>query len=272
MSNYISTDRDLIDVIQSAEESDLAILADFITDSNKGRVSLDSAIRAQIDTFKRSETLNKNCDLLIKEIQEFGGNSIINFIRGNGVEYEEIVKDVAEHMNVKVEAADGIEELEIKILLAMALKGMEKMSPEEQRDFLSKISGGKVTGLGPGAFAALQAAALAGGFSTYMLATTVAHAVARRLLGRGLAFATTGSLMRGISIFAGPLGWAVTAIWTAFDMASPAYRVTVPCVIQIAYMRQRAKEIKMPSCGACGAMIAPDQKFCGECGAKVATA
>lgn len=272
MSNYITTDRDLIDVIQSSDETDLAILADFVTDSNKGRVSLDSVIRGQIDTFKRNETLKKNSDLLIKEIQEFGGNSIINFFRGTGVEYREILNDVAEHMKVAVDKADGVEQLELKILLVVALKSMEKMSAEEQKSFLSKISRGKVTGLGPGAIAALQAAVLAGGFGTYMLATTVANAAARQLIGRGLAFGATGGLMQGIAAFAGPIGWAVTAIWAAFDMASPAYRVTVPCVIQIAYMRQRAKEIKMPHCSACGAMIVPDQKFCAECGAKTEAA
>ena len=268
MSNYITTDRDLIDVIHSAEETDLAILADFVTDSNKGRVSLDSVIRGQIDTFKRNESLKKNSDLLIKEIQEFGGNSIINFFRGNGVEYREILNDVADHMKVTADATDDVEQLELKILLAVALKSMEKMSSEEQKSFLSKISNGKVTGLGPGAIAALQAAILAGGFGTYMLATTVANAVARQLIGRGLAFGATGGLMRGIAAFAGPIGWAITAIWAAFDLASPAYRVTVPCVIQIAYMRQRAKEIEMPHCSECGAMIVPNQKFCTECGAK----
>lgn len=268
MSNYITSDYDLIDVILAAEESDLAVVADFITDNNKGRVSLDAVIRGQIDTFKRNGTLKKNSDLLIKEIQEFGGNSIINFFRGNGVPYREILDDVASHMKLAVDDADGVEQVETKILLAVAMKSMEKMSPDEQQSFISNISGGKVTGFGPGAIAALQAAVLAGGFGTYMLATTVANAVAWQLIGRGLAFGATRGLMQGIAVFAGPIGWAITAIWAAFDLASPAYRVTVPCVIQTAYMRQRAKEIKMPHCSSCGALIIPSQKFCAECGTK----
>lgn len=267
-NNHITTDRDLIDVIEGADESDLALLADFITDNNKGRVSLDAVIRGQIDTFKRNGTLKQNSDLLIKEIQEFGGNSIINFFRGNGVPYREILDDVASHMKVTIDRADGVEQLELKILLAIALKSMEKMTPEEQQSFASNISGGKIVGFGPGAIAALQAAILAGGFGSYMLATTVANAVARQLLGRGLAFGAAGGLMRGIAAFAGPIGWAITAIWAAFDMASPAYRVTVPCVIQVAYMRQKAKESKFPHCNACGALIGTSSKFCSECGAK----
>ena len=268
MSNHIDTDFYLINILQTAEEGDLAILADFITDNNKGRVSLDTVIRGQIDTFKRFETLGKNTDLIAKEIQEFGGNSIANFFRGKGVPYREALEDVANHMDVKYENTDSVDSIELKILLKVAIKSMEKMSPEEQRDFTSKISGGKITGLGPAAIAGLQAAILAGGFSSYILATTVAQAVAKQLIGRGLTFAGTGALMRSISVFAGPIGWAVTAIWTAFDLASPAYRVTVPCVVQIAYMRQKMKSGDLPKCKKCGEILIQGQDFvlCPGCG------
>lgn len=45
--------------------------------------------------------------------------------------------------------------------------------------------------------------------------------------------------LRGYSTFMGPIGWVLTALWTIVDIAGPAYRVTVPAVIQIAYIRQR---------------------------------
>jgi uncharacterized protein YaaW (UPF0174 family) len=274
MSSHIDTDFDLINVLKSSEESDLAILADFITDSreggvSKGRVSLETAIRVQLDIFKRDEKLHKNIDLIAKEIQEFGGNSIANFFRGKGVPYREALEDVANHMDVKYESVDSVESIELNILLKFAIKSMDKMSPEEQRDFLSKISGGKVTtGLGPGLMASLQGVILAGGFNSYILATTVAQAVAKQLIGKGLTFAGTGALMKYVSVFAGPIGWAVTSIWTAFDLASPAYRVTVPCVVQVAYMRQKLKAVDLPRCKKCGEIMIQGQDFvlCPGCG------
>lgn len=268
MVAYINTDVDLINILNGSDESDLAILADVITDNNKGRISLDSTIRNQIDTFKRCGTLGRNYNLLIKEIQEFGGNSIINLFRGKGIAYREIVEDVAEHMKVPFEKGAYVEELELKILLTVAMKSMEKMSPEDQKQFLNKVSGGKVTGFGPGAIAAMQAAVLGGGFGSYVLAVTVANATARQLVGRGVAFGAGGALTPFLAAFAGPIGWAITAVWAAFDMASPAYRVTVPCVIQVAYMRQKLKEDGLPHCNNCGMPLTLDQKFCGECGAK----
>jgi uncharacterized protein YaaW (UPF0174 family) len=269
MANHITSDRDLINVVSSASEDDLGVLADFITDNGNGRISLDSKVCIQLDTFKRNGMLQRNSDLIVKEIQEFGGNSIANLFRGNGVPYREIVEDVADHMNLSFEKAESIEHLETKILLAVAVKSMEKMSPDEQQDFMRNVSGAKFSGIGPGSVAALQAAVLAGGFGSYVLAVTVANAVAKQLVGRGLAIAGNVALTRSLAVFAGPIGWAITAVWTAFDLASPAYRVTVPCVIQVAYMRQKAKGDHMPRCKACDEPLFADQKFCSKCGSKV---
>lgn len=269
MNSHIASDLSLISVLKTAEEADLAIISDYITDSGKGRISLDSSVRARLEEFKQSGSLKQCTGVLAREIQEFGGNTIMNFFRGKGAPYPEIVEDVAGHFRVNFDEGESTEVLETKILFVVALKAMEKMSPDEQRDFAIKISGGKVTGIGPGVIAALQAAVLAGGFGTYMLAATVANAAAKQLLGRGLALAANGALMRAIGAFAGPIGWAVTVIWALFDLASPAYRVTVPCVLQVAYLRQKSKESKQPACASCGTALLPQQKFCPECGAPV---
>ena len=46
-------------------------------------------------------------------------------------------------------------------------------------------------------------------------------------------------LSRLIGVAAGPIGWALTGAWTAFDLAGAAKRVTVPAVIQIAVLRKK---------------------------------
>jgi len=88
--------------------------------------------------------------------------------------------------------------------------------------------------------------------------------MARQVVGKGLTLVANRTLTRAISVVAGPIGWAVSAIWTAFDLASPAYRVTVPCVIQIAYMRQK---LSLNLCSECGTVALSQAKFCHECGA-----
>ena len=59
------------------------------------------------------------------------------------------------------------------------------------------------------------------------------------LVGRGVMMVGMGILSRGIGILCGPVGWALLCGWTAWDIMGPAYRVTIPAVIQVAYMRAK---------------------------------
>ena len=92
-----------------------------------------------------------------------------------------------------------------------------------------------------GILAAIQGAIAMGGFSAFKIAVIVANAVAKQIIGRGLTFAANASLSKAIGIFSGPIGWAITALWTVIDIAGPAYRVTIPCIIQVAYMKKKTK-------------------------------
>ena len=61
--------------------------------------------------------------------------------------------------------------------------------------------------------------------------------IGRVIIGRGVYLAAGGILGRAVGVLTGPMGWALTGAWLAWDIASPAYRVTIPAVIQVAFMR-----------------------------------
>ena len=268
-------DLDLISVLQSASFEDISILIDIITDSGKGRISLEDSSKDVLLQAKASGAIDEACKLcLAAEIQQFGGNSLVSIFRGGkGVLYREIVCDVADHVGANYNNKNDIGQIEGAILVKIVERSLEKMSEEEKKQFFEQF-GVKYTASGAATSGAAGAAAMAAliivirssGFAFYKMATIVAQATAKALLGKGLTFAATGGLMRGISVLAGPVGWAITGIWTAFDLASPAYRITVPCVIQLAYMRQQSLINECPSCHA---PVMKDTKFCGECGHKL---
>lgn len=259
-------DPELLSILEDASKEDLDILGDIITDSGTGRVSLEDEVSSQLWRAKHGLEV-KNYHLLIaKEIQHFGGNSIVNMFRGKGVEYREIVCDVADHVKANYSENQEIAVIEGAILMKVVEKAFEKMSEAEKKVFFDEFGLNYSTGAGPAAMVALQAAIRASGFAAYRLAVIAANAVAKAILGRGLALGTNVAITRTVSVFAGPIGWAITAIWTAFDLAAPAYRVTVPCVIQLAYMRQKAL---LRQCPQCKAVISGDVKFCSECGTKL---
>lgn len=258
------TDRDLEDLIQSADGEDLSILADFITDQGKGRISLDGAVcKTLSDASKIKVFTQSQRSLLAEELRLFGGNAIANIFRGRGVQYREILCDVADHLKVNYNAKAGVEEIELGVMTKVLEKSLEDMSEEDKKKLFDELGVSYSAGAGSMSAAALIVAARASGFGIYKLTVIVANAIAKALLGRGIPVVVMAPWLRGISILTGPVGWALTALWTAFDLAAPAYRVTIPCVVQLAYMRQKAA---VKFCKKCNAPMALDAKFCGECG------
>ena len=86
---------------------------------------------------------------------------------------------------------------------------------------------------------ALQLAIKRGGALSKRIILYVAQMISKMLLGHGLAASGSNILFKTLGKLTGPLGWSITIGWAVYDLASPAYRVTIPCVIQIACMRMQ---------------------------------
>lgn len=184
------------------------------------------------------ERYSRYWKLIAEELQKFGGNSFANLFRGNGVKYDEILNDVLDKIKVSYNKSSHIINKE-DALIEKIFSDMLKDMPEEKRMELVKDMDLKVTGFGSQAImAAVQAGIRAGGFLSYQITVIVANYVARLVLGRGLTLATNAALTKGLSLFIGPIGWAVTGIWTAFDIAGPAMRVTLPASVIVACLRK----------------------------------
>lgn len=262
-------DPDLEDVLLSASADDVRLLIDVITDNGKGRISLSSSVCKQLSAAAEGEVGEFVRAMVAEELTRFGGNSLMNLLRGgSGVSYKELLSDVASHVGAKTAAADCAQ-MEMAVIAKVLEQSLGRMSEEDKKTFFDSVGMSYRPGMGPGALATLLASLTASGVASYRLAALVASATMSSLVGRGVAFAGGATLGRGLAVLAGPLGWAITGIWTAFDLASPAYRVTVPCVIQIGHMRQ--KMLLKPECPQCHANVVAGSNFCGNCGARLST-
>lgn len=287
----ISSPNSLDLLLKDADAVDLNILVDYITDKGEGRITLEDEVCKRLVACQARSVYNDgDRQIIAHEICRFGGNTIANLVRdargalifsaldrflptmAPTVEYREVVSDVAMHLKVSVHKDSSVPTMEDGIMRKILADAYDKMSQEEKRALLDALNLTDMSLLQPAALAAAIAAGRLAGFATYKLATIVAHAVAKALLGKGLTFAATGTLMRGISVLIGPVGWILTGIWTMADMASPAYRVTVPCVVQLAYIRQKAlNKAFVKDCVTCGTPNTHDAKFCSACGASVSS-
>jgi uncharacterized protein YaaW (UPF0174 family) len=174
----------------------------------------------------------------------FGGNTLINIFRDHGPNYSEIVEDVCSKMGVKIEKHESTEDKEKKILLKIIDAAIKKMSVAEKAALTEEFleAGVKNIDLSTGAPLAVifaQAGINFTGFLAYRMAVIVANSISKFILKKGLTFAANASLTRSIAIFAGPIGWVISGVWTVIDLAGPAFRVTIPCVCHVAYLRQK---------------------------------
>jgi len=175
------------------------------------------------------------------EIRLDGSNSIASLFRGKGVDYLEMVRNVADTMDVPyteeqdeesierdilgktiqqyLENASKVERKEIEKILESAGKGYNNISKD---NLLISLSGG--------------ALALLIGQIGAKAVSKIVQRIVTRLIGLQVGKETGKRAMQAIG-FAIPLLNATMIAWTAIEMAGPAYRKTVPSVIEIAMIR-----------------------------------
>lgn len=183
---------------------------------------------------------------IAEEIQLFGGNTFANLFRlGEGVLYKEILCDVCDKMKVNYNKKSSTQYIENNLLMKILEQTLDKMSPEELKEFSLTFDLENINEITPQALTtAFIAIFRAGGFRSYQLTLIIVNAISRALIGKGLTFATNASLTKAAALISGPIGWTVTALWTAIDISGTAYRVTIPAVIQIAFLRKLVENRK----------------------------
>ena len=227
--------------LAKCHNDDLKVLTDYLTTDKDGKERITEGLTST-EAYKicYPDKLNDIWDDVAHELQLFGGNTLINIFRGHGVPYREILIDVCKKMKVNFNKDAKIEFIEDSLLRKCLEDSIENMSAEDLQQLVQTMNIKTANYSKEAMIVALQVAIRTGGFTPYKIAVVVANAVCRALLGRGLAIATNAALTRYMAIFAGPIGLLLTVILTAIDIAGPAYRVTIPCCIQIAYMRRRS--------------------------------
>jgi uncharacterized protein YaaW (UPF0174 family) len=229
-------------VLQVAENDDLNVLVDYITDDGKGRSTL-CAVHFELLQACRNAGVYGHVDrnVIAEEIRLFGGNSIANKLRGGeGASYQEIVLDAAKHLKLKVESWESAVSVETQILRRLFLDALDTVPASERPKMLTDIGLKDPRATKRQNVAAALREAPAHGDVRTNVARYVASHFARLASGKKLSTLKGAGLgaVVGAGLTVGAL--PVAAVWGLVALASPAYRVTVPCVIQVAYIRQKA--------------------------------
>ncbi|MGY0150557.1 DUF3944 domain-containing protein [Edwardsiella tarda] len=179
-------------------------------------------------------------EAIAAEVQTFGANSFVTLLRGGkGVCYREVLTDACDKMKVNYNTKSSIESIEMNMLMKILEKSLTDLSSQDLQAISEELGTGYANPTPEVLMMAIQAGIKTSGFAAYQMALIVTNGVAKALLGRGLSLAGNALLTRTMGIVAGPIGWILSSLWLLIDLAGPAYRVTIPSCIFIAYMRQK---------------------------------
>lgn len=240
MATY-RTDPDL-HFLSMCDNEDLGLLVSVLTHDPKDGVARWSETLTTSNEYKNHYPQhNQYWPLIAAELQTYGANSFANLLRrGKGVMYREVLCDVCDKMKVNYNKKSSTENIELNMLLKVLEKSLSEMSLEALQEFASDMEIELTNPTPEVILMAIQAAIKTTGFAAYRLASIIVSVVAKNVIGRSLPFPAFILLTRSMKVLAGPIGWAVSSAWLATDLAGPAYRVTIPACLFIAYMRQKS--------------------------------
>ena len=232
-------DRDLR-FLANCKNEDLKTLVDMMTHDKDGNVRFSEGL-TDTDAYLQCYPyrLQNMWQEIAGELQRFGGNTIANLYRGEGISYRTILKDVCKKMKVYFSDSEETEDIERALLKKMCSDVIGSMSEKELLEMSESLD---IPTKNPKKYliaAALQLAIRRGGALFARIAVYISQMIAKMVLGRGAMMVGTNILNKTFGFLTGPIGWIVTAGWAIYDIAAPAYRVTVPCVLQVACMRMQ---------------------------------
>lgn len=230
-----------LEVLKLADNQMLGILVDYLTHNRDGDKWLTEQLTSNPEFIAAKGDYQSVWQLIAEELQLFGGNTLANMVRGEGVLYREILVDVCEKAKVKTDYNVPIVEIENALVAKIFSNAWVSMTEDERteikKDFNLDLSADDTVSL-----ETIMNGVAKGHFS-YQVSTLIASSFANAVLGTNVAllagFAGAVGASRSVGALAGPIGILISSIFTVPMLSGPAYRVTLPAVIQVAAIRQQ---------------------------------
>ena len=232
-----TTDKDLR-FLSSCENEDLRVLCDILTHDRLGNIRITEQLTAT-DEYNRNypEDMLFLVPQISNELLKYGSNTLATFWHNEPDSYETVLRRVCKQMDVRTMEQDSVTKMERNLLTTLCQDTLNKMSERELRLLANEngIPDKRLTRQ------ALTAALLMAIRTSRAILTRIAARVIQYIVEiitiRGVATAGIETATRAVGGVLGPIGWIALGAWTVYDISSPAYRVCVPAVLQVAYMR-----------------------------------
>lgn len=230
----VTRDEHLTPVLEACSEAELAVIVEFLGRPPSGLAWLDARVRdPNVPRAVRVAAI-------VEEVLRLGDHSVTARMGGAIRSYLQVVCDVLRELGLPETPAAGILALELRVVHSALDVDFDHLPADVQAGLAARwLSGAVFT---------------EGVFSADVLAPLMTHTDAEhRALAVGQAGKAIGARalrvswgqvrtrVRGFFLkvvlrrLATPIGWILT-VW---DYLGPAYRLTVPLIIYVAYLRRR---------------------------------
>jgi uncharacterized protein YaaW (UPF0174 family) len=235
-------DKDLTPLLRECSNDELESIAQLILAAPSQTLTIQKSYRDHSGDHK------SYVDEIVYEITSFGGNSIANLVRGHGVTYAEMVRDVAKRLMINTAITDTTETLEEKIILKILKLSYDRMEVEDRIALGQLINlSVKADNNGHSVFPEKEiSAGLAASASTLMgdriqNAIEIASQSARI---RQTVVAGARSIMMKLALIplGGPISWSMAAGQAIYDLFGPSFSRSLSLISQIGLLRQKSKQ------------------------------
>lgn len=224
-------------MLEAASEAELALLIEFLGRPPSGLLWLDRRVRRPRGA---GATHAERVAAVVEEVLRCGDHSITGRLGGGQRSYLQVVCDVLQYLELDDTPADGVLALELRVVRYVLDGEFERLAPDVQAQLLADFFAGKFFVGG------IRGYDLVHPFVTHVdpehrefTGGTVKRALAQiggeQLQKRSWVYARKKALKLVLRRLAGPVDWALTA----WEWLGPAYRLTVPTVCYVAYLRHK---------------------------------
>lgn len=253
-------DEHLTPLLLSSSEAELALLIEFLGRPPSGLLWLDRRVR------DRSATHAERVEAVVAEVLRFGSHTVTGRLGAAKGAYVQLVCDVLQELELSETPARGIHELELRVVRYVLDSEFDRLPPDRQEALLEHFFAGDFFVGGLRGYDALHPLMTRVGpeqrqLSAGKIGRTVRRAGGRELRRRARSMAMKAALKVIVRGFAAPVQWAMTA----WDWLGPAFRVTVPVICYLAFLRHRHPE-------AAPVVAAPEATTAEAAGAEAAGA
>lgn len=232
-----TTDKDLR-FLSSCENEDLRVLCDILTHDRLGNIRITEQLTST-DEYNRNypEDMLFLVPQISNELLKYGSNTLATFWHNEPDSYETVLRRVCKQMDVRTMEQDSVAKMEHNLLTTLCQDTLNKMSERELRLLANENGIPDKTLTRQALTAALLMAIRTSRAVLTRIAARVIQYIVEIITVRGVATAGIETATRAVGGVLGPIGWIALGAWTVYDISSPAYRVCVPAVLQVAYMR-----------------------------------